>query len=157
MREHDRGFIEKEIHLTKSRFKEAHRLTEENSMRDLKSLLAKQYTYFPRITWHEIVEIVDWKASRAKREGFVVMAIVRIAIGHRLLADFLKIHEHGQGDFIQMSSDQGSLFLTCSCGETLELSRKSLKGMYKDAEIDKRVRRRGETRPGTPNSIMEAD
>lgn len=137
MTSEDKGVITAEIHLTKNLFKEALRYTQTQSPYDLRRLLSKQWTYRPSIDPTDIIEIVDWEKSEARREGFAVKAIVKVARGRHRLADFLLDHtgcyDVAPHHFIRWTSDCEQGRVECQgCSDGFLFSRQSLEGYIEE-------------------------
>lgn len=142
MKNLDRGIQTVEIPVTPRVFQRLYRKDIEYEM---KRLLSRQYTGKPKFDPDDILEIFDWReASRdLQREGFGAVAVLRVARGGRLLAEWWQEHVFSPCQWLQGQPGSGGhvldveddlVKLRCDCGERLVLDRESLIGLHLDPD-----------------------
>lgn len=131
--EEEHGVVTAEIHVTPYIFRELMRSTKEHdSTRVMRQILSRHWTYRPSIDPDDIIEVVDWEKSEARREGFVVKAIVRVARGRHRVSEFILSHDVHGIEVMRWVTGYGEVkgvLVECTeCGDNLRLSRESLEG-----------------------------
>lgn len=142
---HENGIQTEKVPLTRNLFRRALRASREGQDRELKRIVTSQFTKMPRPDPDDILTLDFEKAPRKMRKpptSYAVVAIVEVARGQRVLADFVLEHtgpdsptpsaELGDeittcGKFI-VGGDGDDVLVECPCGGQLRLSRRSLRG-----------------------------
>lgn len=131
MRDCEKGIQRIEIPLSEYIFERIYRADSEDEMF---RTLSTQYTGLPRFDSRDVMGL-DWAeaSSELQREGFIAVAVLRVARGHRLAAEF--ILEHVDHHDIDAYTHDGDILLACTeCDDEMRLEPRSLRPLHMDPD-----------------------